>query len=286
MKKFLMLMMAIVLLVPLQAGNNGSLINAPDRPVKIFFEVETGLVGVLNHYYQSGRTEEGATRFDFVNQGGQDVLFPFDRYNAGFTVKDKHKFGLLYQPLTVNTDVTFREDVMIDSTLFSAGTPMEIKYGFPFYRFTYSYFFVNNEKLQLAGGAALQVRNASIVFKAVDGSALSVAQNVGLVPSFNLYGRYTFDGGLFFSLDATGLYASSAVINGANFDFEGSLLDASLRMGYPLRKGMEVFGNLRFLGGTSRGESQYPAESWSVTEERYGENFLGTMAFTMGISLY
>ncbi len=279
-------MLVIVLLVPLQAGDNGSLINVPDRPVQVYFEVETGLFSVLNHYYQVGRTEEGATNFDFVNQGGQDVLFPFDRYVAGLTINNRHRIGLLYQPLTVNTDVTFREDVMVDSVLFTAGTPMELKYGFPFYRFTYSYYFLNNEKLQLAGGVALQARNASIVFKSVDGSGLVVAQNVGPVPSFHLYGRYTLDGGLFFGLDVTGLYASSAVINGANFDFEGSLLDASLRMGYPLRDGMEVFGNLRFLGGTSRGESQYPADSWSVTEERYGENFLGTMAFTMGISVY
>ncbi|MDZ7820426.1 MAG: hypothetical protein U5N26_00675 [Candidatus Marinimicrobia bacterium] len=286
MKKIFVMLLTLFLLLPLRAADNGSLINDPGSPVQIFFEVETGLFSVLNHRYQVGREEEGATNFDFVNQGGQDILLPFDRYTAGLTINGRHRIGLLYQPLTVNTDVTFREDVMVDSVLFTAGTPMELKYGFPFYRFTYSYTFLDREHLRMAGGAALQARNASIVFKAVDGSGLVVAQNVGPVPSFYLCGRYTADSGWYVSLDATGLYASSAVINGANFDFEGSLLDASLRTGYPLRKGMEVFGNLRFLGGTSRGESQYPAESWSVTEERYGENLLGTMAFTLGISIY
>ncbi|MFA7629996.1 MAG: hypothetical protein WCY99_05035, partial [Candidatus Neomarinimicrobiota bacterium] len=95
-----------------------------------------------------------------------------------------------------------------------------------------------------------------------------------------------FDNGIYLSLDVTGLYASSAVINGANFKFEGSLLDASFQSGYQIRPGVDVFANLRFLGGTALGESNYPATSWSVTEERYSENFLGTMAFTLGFRIY
>jgi hypothetical protein len=87
-------------------------------------------------------------------------------------------------------------------------------------------------------------------------------------------------------LDATGLYASSAIINGASFAFEGSLLDASLRAGYPLRNGLDVFANLRFLGGTSKGESQYPDRNWSESDQRYGENYLSTMSFTLGLSVY
>ncbi len=202
------------------------------------------------------------------------------------TIKDKHKIGLLYQPLTVVTNVTFRDDVLIDSVLFAEGTPMEIKYGFPFYRFTYSYFFVNNEKLQLAGGLALQARDASIVFKEISGGQMTVSQNVGPVPALQLYGRYNFNSGLYFSLDATGLYASSAIINGATFSFEGSILDASLRAGYPLRKGVDVFANLRFLGGTAKGESEYVERTWSESTQQYTSNVLSTTSFTLGLSIY
>ncbi len=286
MKKIIAFLMMAALTVPAPAEIVGTLLNPANRPVQVFFETETGLFGVLKHTYQSGRTEEGATNFDFVNQGGQDILLPFDRYVAGVTVKDKHKIGLLYQPLNVVTRVTFRDDVMIDSVLFGSGTPMEITYGFPFYRFTYSYYFVNNENLQLAGGLALQARNASIVFKAIDGSAMTVSQNVGPVPAFQFYGRYVLDSGLYFSLDATGLYASSAIINGATFEFEGSILDASLRMGYPLRIGLDVFGNLRFLGGTAKGSSEYVERTWSEPTQRYTENVLSTMSFTLGLSIY
>lgn len=286
MKKLISVFTIITMAIFAMATDDVSLINREESPVKIYFEVETGLFGILNHTYQSGRTDEGANNFDFVKEGGQDILFPFERYVAGLTIRDKHKIGLLYQPLTVETNVTFRDDVLIDSVLFSAGTPMEIKYGFPFYRFTYSYFFVNNNKLQLAGGLALQARNASIVFKEVSGGQMTVSQNVGPVPALQVYGRYNFDNGLYLSLDATGLYASSALINGASFSFEGSILDASLRAGYPLRKGMDVFANFRFLGGTAKGESEYIERTWTEPREAYTSNVLSTSSFTLGISVY
>lgn len=286
MKKLatVLMILAVVGIMPLNAQS--TLLNPEDRPVKVFFEVETGLFGVLNHTYQSGSTDEGAYAFDFVKEGGQDILFPFERYVAGLTINDKHKIGLLYQPLTVVTNVTFRDDVMIDSVMFSEGTPMEIKYGFPFYRFTYSYSFVNNEKLQLAAGLALQARNASIVFKEIQGNNMTVSQNVGPVPAFNLFGRYTFDSGVYLSLDATGLYASSAFINGASFSFEGSILDASFRAGYPLREGLDVFANFRFLGGTAKGDSEYIERTWSEPTQSYTSNVLATSSFTLGLSIY
>ena len=285
MKRLTILTMLIAVLITPLVGSGG-LINQNEGPVKFYFETETGLVGVLFHTYQSGRTDEGAYNFDFVQEGGQDILFPFERYVAGLKINDKHKIGLLYQPLEVNTNVTFKEDVMIDSVLFRQGTPMDIKYGFPFYRFTYSYSFLKNDRLELAGGLALQARNASIVFKESNGEQMSVSQNVGPVPALNLYARYNFNSGLYFSLDATGLYASSAIINGASFTFEGSILDASFRAGYPLREGLDIFANLRFLGGTAKGESEYIDRTWSESSQAYTENILSTMSFTLGLSIY
>ncbi len=285
MKKTMLILLSLLLLtIPMLAAN--SLINSEDAKVKFNFDFETGLFGVLAHTYQSGSTAEGAYNFDFVKEGGQDILLPFERYVAGITINDRHKISLLYQPLEVNTSVTFRDDVMIDSVIFSSGTPMEIKYGFPFYRFTYSYTFVKNDALELAAGLALQARNASIVFKEVSGEQMTVSQNVGPVPAINLYGRYNFNSGLYLSLDATGLYASSALINGASFTFEGSILDASLRAGYPLRDGVDVFANLRFLGGTAKGESEYIERTWTEPTESYTSNVLSTTSFTLGISVY
>ena len=85
--------------------------------------------------------------------------------------------------------------------------------------------------------------------------------------------------------DVTGLYASSAIINGANFQFEGSILDASLRMGYDLKNRSELYGNLRFLGGSASGTSQYDNSSWSESVERFTDNRLGTLTVSVGLTM-
>jgi ABC-type transport system involved in multi-copper enzyme maturation permease subunit len=67
------------------------------------------------------------------------------------------------------------------------------------------------------GVLALQLRNASLIFKAldadrtsgtVDDGELTVSQNLGPVPALSLYARYAFDWGLQLTADMTGLYAS------------------------------------------------------------------------------
>ncbi|MDD4218878.1 MAG: hypothetical protein PHR10_01635, partial [Sphaerochaetaceae bacterium] len=71
--------------------------------------------------------------------------------------------------------------------------------------------------------------------------------------------------------------------NGADFDFEGSILDASLRMSYALRNGFELFGVARFFGGTSNGTSSYPSDSWSVSDNRYSQNNIATLTASVGL---
>jgi hypothetical protein len=83
------------------------------------------------------------------------------------------------------------------------------------------------------------------------------------------------------------LYASSAFINGADFEFEGSILDASLRVGYQLRNNIEIFGNIRFFGGTSKGTSSYAGTNWSVssTGDRFSQNNIASLTSTIGLTI-
>jgi hypothetical protein len=94
-----------------------SFINLPDSPIQVFAEVETGFVKVLSHTFQSGDT---GTNFNFVTQGGQEILFPFQRVTLGANLGDRHLISALYQPLTIETEVTFRDDVTIDGVLFES----------------------------------------------------------------------------------------------------------------------------------------------------------------------
>ncbi len=245
-------------------------------------KAEAGWVKVLYHTYQVGPT---GTVFDFVRMGGQEILFPFQRYDAGLRLFKNHEIRFLYQPLAIATEVSFEDAVTIDGVVFPNGTAMDIVYGFPFYRLTYAYHFFGGQKPDLAAGLALQLRNASIRFASQDGTLLSTGQNLGLVPALHLSGSLPLTRALSLGFEATGIYASSAIINGANFSFEGSLLDASLRATYDAGSGLLPYLNVRFVGGSAEGTSQYPDLSWAETDNNFTANYLATLSLTLGIML-
>ncbi|MGD6730150.1 MAG: hypothetical protein ACPKMZ_03665 [Pleomorphochaeta sp.] len=290
-KKILILLVSIISLSsPIFATYQDSLINKEDSPVQFFVEYETGFLDVLYHTIQIGNPGD---LFNYVTQGGQDILFPVERFKVGAVINKRHRVTLLYQPFEINTVVPFEESVKIDGkdigedASSSDPVPVELKYSFPFWRISYGYDVLKDPNLTLAVGASLQIRNASIVFKEVGGSQASVSQNVGPVPALYIYARWETPYDINITADITGSYASSAILNGANFEFEGSLLDASLRVGYNLKHNMEIYTNFRFLGGTSKGTSSYDGSSWSVASlgGRYGENNLATFSTTVGFTI-
>lgn len=56
-------------------------------------------------------------------------------------------------------------------------------------------------------------------------------------------------------------------------------------MGYRLKNQMEIYGNVRFLGGTAKGTSQYDNSAWSESIERYTSNNLGIVSVTIGLTV-
>ena len=256
---------------PIFASQNQSIINEEDSPVQFFVDYEKGFVSVLSHTIQISKT---SPEFNYVTQGGQDILFPFERINVGAVINDRHRVSFLYQPLEINTVVDFDTTVSINDKDFDGTT--ELKYSFPFWRISYSYDLLEDKDVTLGVGAALQIRNASIVFKSTDGSENNVSQNVGLVPALHIYSMWKTPVGINLSADLTGIYASSKIINGATYEFEGSILDASLRAGYRLKNNIEMFGNFRFLGGTSNGTN---------AEGEFTANNLATVSSTIGITI-
>lgn len=279
MKKALFLLIVLGTTISLHSQ---SLINQENSLLQFFGEFEGGAVKVLYHTYQSG---SDGTNFNYVTQGGQEILFPFSRIKAGFTLAERHMFNVLYQPLVVETEATFRDDVTINGITFASGTPMDIKYGFSFWRFTYGFDFFNKNNFHLYGGASLQFRNASLVFSEKTGDQSTTNQNLGLVPALFLAAEYTFPKGISLGFEATGFYASSAFFNGADFQFEGSILDASLRVLFPLKDELDTFINIRFLGGTSDGVSQYENRFWTQSVETYTQNNLATLSVTAGLRI-
>jgi len=246
-----------------------------------FVETEQGTIGLLHHTFQNGTTGD---EFDFIKQGGQNNLYPFSRYTVGARIEDKHRLWFTYQPLQLDTAVDFKNNnVKIGDKTFEG--PMELTYSFPFYRATYTYDLLGKyEEAYLGVGLALQIRNASIQFREVDGEDSFISQNVGLVPALAIYSEYRFPFGLTLSADIAGSYANLAYINGADYAFEGSILDASLRMDYAIEDGFSLFANARFFGGTADGESENDASNWTESTEVYTKNNIASLTFSTGLA--
>jgi hypothetical protein len=246
-------------------------------------EAELGFVKIFYHTYRLGAIADGASVFDFVNQGGQEILYPFQRYTLEATLGNRNIIRFLYQPLQIDTELAFRSNVVLDGITFPANTPMRMTYSFPFYRITYLYRILNGS-FTVDAGAALQLRNASIRFARLDGlPGISVSQNLGLVPAVAVAAAWRPTSDFSLGMDATGLWASSSIINGANFQFEGSILDASLKAALTLAPGAQTFLNLRFLGGSASGISRYTRAEWSNSISPETENRLATASVTLGI---
>lgn len=257
--------------------------------IRVIPRAEFGAVAVLKHLYQSGDT---GTLFDYVRQGGQDILFPYQRYSADVVLGGRHIVTLLYQPLTLNTRTVVDANAPTVGTLavgdasFLAGTPLELKYGFDFWRASYLYDFSRSPDTILGAGLSLQIRNASIVFSAVDGSDAAVQQNIGPVPILKVRAAHQFSPLFGLDFEADGFYASSAFFNGSANPFKGWVWDAALTATTRLTPEAKAFLVVRSIGGGAEGNNAYDYTSWTTSNPgSYTYNELATLAVSLGLSL-
>ena len=278
MKRFI----PLLFLLATSPAFSQSLINPTNSVFNVYAEAEYGFAGVLYHTLQNG---DSGTNFNYITQGGQDILFPIGRFQVGVQYK-RHIVNLLYQPLQIDTSVKFKDPVTIDTTTFAAGSAMDITYSFPFWRITYLYDFNPKDNITIAAGASLQIRNASIKFADKSGTNLTVTQNIGPVPAVSFLYEQKFKNNFTLTYEITGIYASSAFLNGASYSFEGSLLDTSLQAGIELKNNIRCFIGARFLGGTADGRSENTGGTWTESSSAYTNNKLATFSVTTGIKVY
>ncbi len=249
-------------------------LNDPSWPVAVKFYLELGTFGVLAHTIQQGRD---ASTFDYKREGGQDSLFFFARLSAELEILKRHSIILLYQPLDLRTSATLRRDIRMEGLDYPAGTPMNFRYGFDFYRVSYLYDFFADPKHELAIGLSLQIRVANIEFASQDGQLQRTTQNLGPVPIIKLRGRYGVSDNAFIGFEIDGIAVQFPSQLGSVL---GLLFDASLRAGYSPTAFMETFVNLRYLGGGAKGPGQRSAFS-----DGYVDNILHTLIASIGIGL-
>ena len=256
-------------------SNNKFLLNRQSNFYVLQGSFERGFLDILSHKIQFGTD---GTEFDYVGEGGQGVLFPFSRLTVELNLFNNHNVIFLVQPFDIRTESLLKRDIIVDGLTFPEGTPLELRYGFTFYRLSYLYDFAKAENKELAIGISFQLRNATISFASIDGSLFRINENVGPVPIFKFRGKYPFNSGMWLGTEIDGFYASGKYITGSENDFEGAILDASARIGFELTDYLDTFLNIRYIGGGAKGtEKNDPGPGDGFTD-----NWLKTISISLG----
>lgn len=246
--------------------------------IQLDITAEFGFTGIIKHEIQSGTSSDKGDVFDYVSRGNQDTLLPFSRFEADLTLNERHHVIFLYQPLTIETQAPISGNFRYDGVNYIPGDGfLDLTYAFDFWRFSYLFDIIQPGGFFLSAGLSLQIRNASIVFKASDSNKGTVSDNIGPVPIIKLKAGYEWENGIFLMFDGDGFYASNKFFNGAEYPFTGYIYDLSLRGGYGFNDKFTSYINARFLGGGGEGTN----DSGSYTY-----NDLHTFSLSLGLSYH
>jgi len=276
-KKIIYILLILVTISTTGFSQNAAVeFSANDKNLKFRGVAELGFLAVLSHRVQFGKS---GTYINYVSEGGQDVLFPVSRLSLELEINEKHTVTLLYQPLRLETTALLKRDLIIDELAFPANTGVNFLYNFPFYRLSYTKELMpENEKIDFALGASLQIRNATISFESTNGSLFRSNRDIGPVPALKFRTRYHLNDVTYTEIEADGFYAPISYLNGSDNEVVGAILDASLRQGIKVTDEVGAFLNLRYLGGGAVGSS----DDDPGPGDGYVKNWLHFMTVTCG----
>lgn len=258
-----------------------SVLQASDAAVAVRLEAELGTVLQWHHTLQ---IDTDGTNVRVPPDLGQDLLYPFARLQLDLDLgrSRRHTVALLYQPLDFQSVVAPAEDLVVGTETFPAGEALRFRYGFPFYRGTWLYDLKADNDVELAVGLGLQIRNANIVYTAVDGSRSVSSRNIGPVPLLAARARTPLKGRGWLAAELQGFYAPIAYVNGSDTDVIGAIADGSVKVGISAPRGAEGFLALRIIGGGAVGTSDNPDP---YTGDGYTRNWIAFGSLSLGARL-
>jgi hypothetical protein len=251
--------------------------NAPEPELGVRANTELGFLAVLAHELTLG---SDGTRLDYPSDFAQSNLYLYLRASVDLDIWRQHIITLVYQPIDLETRSTLPRTVRIDGLDYAQGTPVRARYSFPFYRVGWAFDVLPDRHEELAFGLGLQIRNASIDFESEDGTQYRARNDVGPVPLLRARGRFPIAAGWFFAFDVDGFYAFVPGLNGTDNNVEGAIVDASVRLGWRAMRHLDVFLNVRYIGGGAAGQGDA-----SGTSDGFQRNWLHFMAVSLGTTL-
>lgn len=241
-----------------------------------FGRFEYGFISVLQHKSQWGKNNP---EFNYVKDGGQNLLFPTWRAEVGVVTSKKHMFGFLYQPIFAETEVVLENELKLDDVTFPKGTDLLVTYDFPFYRFSYWYLVSASESMNLWVGGGLQLRNANIKFRDRSGTNAFRTSSLGPVPLLNVLMDNKLTKRISFRTAATGFWAPIKYLNGGKTDVNGWIYEVEMQSRLMLEEGWGCYSGLRILGGGAIGN----AKTKRISGGTYNKDILLTTSLTAGI---
>jgi hypothetical protein len=169
---------------------------------------------------------------------------PFLRLRAGYLLKGKNHFSLLYAPLKIVETGTFDKDILFDGKTFKANLPIEAVYKFNSYRFTYNRIIFNKNNFKMGIGLSAKIRDAGFTLKNKD--FLSGNFSLGFVPLINLLANWNISKKMGVDFFGDGLAAS-----------RGRAIDLSLSGKYCFTKNLQGNIGYRLLDGGTNGTNRY-----------------------------
>jgi hypothetical protein len=254
-----------------------------------FFGFESSIeIGFLGFFYHKIQFSQAGTYFNYVKDGGQNVWFPFRRLSGDILLGNRHRLVFLVQPIDIRTEVQVpTTGLVVDGATFDNGSPIELRYGFDFYRLSYLYDFLRDPRNELAVGATLQIRDAVITFSGEDASSDELFRgegNIGPVPALKFRAKYYLNDYVWLGSEIDGIYAAGRGITGStevSKDFVGAIIDASIRAGFTPRPPVDVFLNLRYLAGGAEGtDTDDPGPG-----DGYVKNWLHAYSVSLGVTI-
>lgn len=216
------------------------------EPVRVQPVAEIGSLLVAVNDLQLGTA---GTPLDLRSEAGQDRLFPTlrARLDLQYGRDGRGRVSVIYQPFELSTRAVPQREWRVRDVTFAPGTPVEVDFGFSFFRASWQYDVLPDEATTLGLGVNLQLRSSSLVFFAADGSAGTSQQEFGPVPSVLV--RLRRDG------ERAWVEAELSALP-APFEnpFDG-FYELDLRVGTKDPRGFEPYLVLRGLGGGFEGMS-------------------------------
>ena len=127
-----------------------------------------------------------------------------------FQKNGQHHLGFLLQPCDLRTTTEAYKELQFDSVVFAKDTPMDFRYGFDYYRATYMYDWRASTNEQLSFGMAMQIRNATLDFRSLNGELQNTNRDIGLVPLLAAAGKFERENNQWWGFDA-GLICSDQI---------------------------------------------------------------------------